>query len=231
MMAETRDAPLHDDSEARIAILVIHGMGQQNPLQTIDQFARGLLPALNDRFVPEGATRYLVVHDQVERSLPQNPEVWLENFVTLMGPRGTPTIDVYENYWAHRMTDQATVRDVVAWLKDISRAAREFYDAQPRATLQGHFDQRYREEPRLRNMFEPTGRFHKNGYLRHLDILVRIGLRAMALVELSVLRRWPILQALFDAILGWLKKKLLDYIGDVVVCSPSALMGQIEVIG
>ncbi|MCG8454819.1 MAG: hypothetical protein MI919_00950, partial [Holophagales bacterium] len=67
----------------RTAILVIHGIGQQNPLETLDQFARGLRTALDRRYFPDGNGAYSVIHRQVDYLTPDAQEPWLENYISL----------------------------------------------------------------------------------------------------------------------------------------------------
>lgn len=97
---------------AKEAILVIHGMGQQNPYETLDQFARGLI-------------------DQRERSTGQRlqpaplliaHEGWNEVAIRLeLGGQptksGATTLDLYEFYWAPYTEGKITYRQVLVWLR------------------------------------------------------------------------------------------------------------------
>lgn len=97
---------------AKEAVLVIHGIGQQNPYETLDQFARGLI-------------------DQRERSTGQRlqpaplliaHEGWNEVAIRLdLGGQptkcGATTLDLYEFYWAPYTEGKITYRQVLAWLR------------------------------------------------------------------------------------------------------------------
>lgn len=72
----------------RQAVVVFHGIGQQQPLDTLRGFLDGLL----------GEGRYWSKPDRLGESLE------LRRF-TIAGGDGVPATDFYEVYWAHRMKD------------------------------------------------------------------------------------------------------------------------------
>jgi len=105
-----------DDFEApalrygRTGILVIHGIGEQNPYQTIDHFARGLF-------------RYLVnVCGRKARLDPREiaHQDWTE---VAMRIKVAPSefddgadLDIHEYYWAPYTEDKINLRQTLAWL-------------------------------------------------------------------------------------------------------------------
>jgi len=102
------------------AILVIHGIGQQNPYETLDQFARNL-------------TRYLRHEGEID-DLTMSPQRidhndWTEVMLRLQTSRHGPTnpvdpqampgeahIDLYEYYWAPQTQDKISYRQTLDWL-------------------------------------------------------------------------------------------------------------------
>jgi hypothetical protein len=193
------------------AIMVIHGIGEQVPFETLDMFTRGILASLNDRAKSQGTKTYIPIHRQRTCMIPGSTETWLENCISLEA-ENSPRIDIYEYYWAHEMTRQVTVKDIVKWMKDISSYAKKYYGENPKKD----FEKKYKEEPHLRNLFEPSGQFHKSGYLRVMGIGVRALLFGLALLESSALRSWPLIQWVFNLLMAKAKKVFIDYIGDVV---------------
>src|SRR5438067_1777177 len=101
---------------ARTAILVIHGIGEQNPYETLDQFARNLMRYLKH----EGGINDLTASAQ---KIDHND--WVEAMVRLEsnshGPRtqeGSESayIDLYEYYWAPMSEDKISYKQTISWL-------------------------------------------------------------------------------------------------------------------
>lgn len=92
------------------ALIIIHGIGEQQPGQTLTEFVRGVFGE------GVGPGRWV------------KPDTLLGSFetrkVTLQAVRpnpnteGRPTTDVYELYWAHLIVD-STVGQVLAWAKSL----------------------------------------------------------------------------------------------------------------
>ncbi len=93
---------------AHTAILVIHGIGEQNPYETLDSFARGLAkhfadskPALRAERIRHEDWTEVAVH------------VEFEGPVT---PRGLKHLSVFEFYWAPFTEDKVSYWGVLGWL-------------------------------------------------------------------------------------------------------------------
>lgn len=110
------------------------------------------------------------------------------------------------------MTRQVTIKDIVQWMKDISSYARKYYGENPKKD----FEKKCKEEPHLRNLFEPSGQFHKSGYLRLMGPGVRLLLFGLRILESSAFRSWPLIQWAFNLLMAKAKKVFINYIGDVV---------------
>jgi hypothetical protein len=122
------------------AILVIHGIGNQNPVETIDQFARTLVQELTQTL----ACTLRLSHRLVKKSNSNGTDVWFDNYLRIERieneqPVGPP-IDVYEYYWAHYTEDQADMLDISKWVSEVSRGARKFY------RLNSELGQKYDDE-------------------------------------------------------------------------------------
>ncbi len=109
----------------KIAILVIHGIGQQRPYETLDQFTRGLSNSLCDGSVPWTLEPRLEIckdplHEQEE---------WVRASCVLTPPTGEPpphlisdpgetigTISFFEYYWAPITQDKISYLGSLAFL-------------------------------------------------------------------------------------------------------------------
>ncbi len=112
-----------DTHPNRAAILVIHGIGEQNPFQTLDAFTRGLAGQLG------------VGAGQMEHRL-----VWREGGLVsairmhLRRPVGhstVDTLDLYEFYWAGLVQGRIGLREVLAWLARTSLTPLRRWSQQP----------------------------------------------------------------------------------------------------
>ena len=210
------DGETHAES-SRNAVLIIHGIGEQNPLETLDQFTRGLRISLNKEY----STNYNVVHRQINYFNPDRQEDWLESYVSLEADNG-PSFDVYEYYWAHHMTGAATIDDIVEWLKETSAYASKFYAKQAQQFKfdegkKQEFKKAYSDHPGLKNMFEPDGKFRKNGYLKNLSLGVRSLIAVYKFLRYISFKNLPIFEAIYTSVEKRISKILVNYVGDVVV--------------
>jgi hypothetical protein len=95
----------------RTAMLVIHGIGEQNPYETLDNFARNLA-SFFDR---ECGYKLTITPEKIEH------DDWVEVCIHLSnedhGPqRQRGEIDLYEYYWAPCTEDKITYRETLWWL-------------------------------------------------------------------------------------------------------------------
>ena len=115
------------------AILVVHGIGNQLPLETMDQFARGLIT----EYAGSGDINdFLVEHVVVERKNDGDP--WFDNVLRIRKKLISSTdstnelyddnhIDLYEYYWADHTEDKADFNDINDWLQGVVRGANKYY--------------------------------------------------------------------------------------------------------
>src|SRR3989304_9446631 len=96
----------------RTAILVIHGMGQQQPFQPLDSFVRGLRNTLTDRGNDVELVHFMhgrtAVFDHFVRIQVQNPTT---------GASFVQALDVYEFYWSPLTQGRATFGQVLRWFR------------------------------------------------------------------------------------------------------------------
>jgi len=100
------------------AILVIHGMGEQTPLETLDAFATTMLPVMETK-----ANGALEKHHRL-----LSRKTWNENYISVF-PQGqrAPSIDIYEYYWAYEAERQINAGEILDWLIKVGDLARKYY--------------------------------------------------------------------------------------------------------
>lgn len=105
------------------AVLVVHGIGSQLPLQTLDEFCRTLLTACE-----ANRNDFTVSHELTRKPYTTGEAgVWYENFIRIR-KNGSPChLDVYEYYWANFTEDKTNLDDIGRWLGKVARGAASFY--------------------------------------------------------------------------------------------------------
>jgi hypothetical protein len=104
------------------AMVVVHGIGNQLPLETLDQFGRGLVKQYQSSLKEEFYIEHRVVTKQ------GNAGPWFDNVVRLCKKNDSFYIDLYEYYWAYYTEDQADWHDLNKWLKGVVSGAKNFYN-------------------------------------------------------------------------------------------------------
>lgn len=103
----------------RTAFMVIHGIGEQMPLETLDSYARGIIAELRSAGV-----RCSIEHRIAERG--SGDDRWMESFVRLSG-EGGGSIDIHECYWAYLTEEKASLGDILNWLLRTATATVRYY--------------------------------------------------------------------------------------------------------
>jgi hypothetical protein len=109
----------------KIGILVIHGMGEQNPYETLDAFARGIISFLKNG-KPEKDTPEKGKPEEDETDPALSPLLTALKDWTQVGMRVTVKhaegthleshIDLFEYYWAPETEDKLSWKDTLKWL-------------------------------------------------------------------------------------------------------------------
>ena len=91
---------------SRQAVVVIHGIGEQRPMDTLRSFVEAVLPE-----PPGDRVKFLSVPDRMSESF---------ELRKLVAPqtRSRPITDFYEYYWAYQVRG-TTYRDLLEWLKTL----------------------------------------------------------------------------------------------------------------
>jgi hypothetical protein len=109
--------------KGRTAFLFIHGIGEENPFETVDYFAQNLVKYFDEQNLP-----FKLEHLIARRKLSTN-SVWTESFIRL-SPTDTEQdwiIDIHEYYWAPDTGNKISVPEVLLWTEQTLEGTIEFY--------------------------------------------------------------------------------------------------------
>lgn len=111
--------------QKNVAFLITHGIGNQNPLEALDMFARGIVGAL-EKF-GSGKDQIHLTHLLAKKPNSDGTGFWYDNFIRI-SKHGSPFyIDIFEYYWANQTENRTSFKAVLKWLKDVTDGARKFY--------------------------------------------------------------------------------------------------------
>ena len=202
----------------RNAILIIHGVGQQSPLETLDEFSRNFMLSLNRFYQLKGEQLYRAYHQQSTAPADSaQEELWLENYIALESSADLPDFDIFEYYWAHKMTGQASFDDIKLWFKETTENALDFYnDADKLASpeLIKNRIARDSKKEKKRRLFDDSGKMLAAGYIRYFPGFL---FALFGILESSILKRFPIIDSIYQSIKKYLQTMVIDYVGDVAV--------------
>jgi len=95
----------------RQAVIVVHGMGEQRPMDTLRDFVKGVKSKLEENNARE--------KDSTIRSKPDSVgDIYETARLSMDSIDGRPITDFYEFYWAHNMRD-TKVSQLLVWLKKV----------------------------------------------------------------------------------------------------------------
>ena len=182
----------------RTAILVIHGMGQQNPFATLDLLVQRILDPLEQ--LNPGKT--ISVHHSLHKQ-----EHWAESRISLrLDGNQDQAVDCYEYYWAHETQRLINLTEVFDWVLDTGVGAQDFYVDNPNLVHTG-------------GPFK-SGKFQKYWYLRQFAFSLGLFRLAAPLIG-RLISSIPLIAKPSRAILNILGRVaepfLVDSMGDVAI--------------
>lgn len=191
------------------AILVVHGIGNQLPLETLDQFGRGLISQYRKVFEEEFTIRHEVVAKKSDDG------AWFDNVLRMQKEGSEHFIDIYEYYWADYTEDKASWKDLNTWLQGVVNGAEKFYKRN------AQIGEQYRDKSPFFDT--KTGRFKVGTY--------RLFMSAVSKVFISVDLLWRLVIGLVSLIpfLGKLADSLLQSYADSMIHDLTNILGDIAV--
>jgi hypothetical protein len=118
------DTPNHARlPQGRTAFLLIHGIGEQNPFETLDYFAQNFVNYFDEQNV------HVQLEHLIARRRLSTGSFWTESFVRLI-PADTEQdwfIDIHEYYWAPDTENQITAPEILQWAEQTLDGTIEFY--------------------------------------------------------------------------------------------------------
>lgn len=176
----------------RTAFVVIHGIGEQRPFETLDPFVRGIVREM-------GADRVRVSHEIAVRMGKSGGE-WNESFVRVT-PVNDPghLIDLHEYYWAYLTEKKISPGEVFHWIAQTLQGTKRY--ARDNAKLEEKYRKHHAYAHRMRGIYWATL------ILYWMVVIVR------ALVpKWFAWTRW-----LHEAVDGWGTAIVVGYIGDIAI--------------
>ena len=200
--------------KGRTAFLVIHGIGEQNPFETLDSFGLGLVDYFHSvNLKPKLSHQIIGRKEKTE---------WVESFFRIETEGTDDSIDVHEYYWAYLTEKKISAYEIWAWLKKTYDGTLKFYSEHPEELSQYLTPvqaKRLSEHPDLNKKFARQKSLEWLGKaLRRLRLL---GLVVPFMNILSALLRpllpWPWLQGIKNLLAGKVTYLLEGYIGDIAI--------------
>ena len=190
------------------AILIIHGIGHQEPLETLDSFARGIIEALQ-----KSGTELTLSH-KLAKKIRSEGGFWYDNYIRIECPPASNYLDIYEYYWANLTEDKTDLEEIHRWARKVSRGAQEFYE-ENKELGKKHGDQSF--------FFDKDGTFRSVRYRVVLWFLT--WLVPLFRLLLHYLTR-PI-TFLYPQIADYLRKKItrnyVNLIGDIIIYNAASV--------
>jgi len=186
------------------AILIIHGIGNQLPLETLDQFGRGLY----FQYAKEFPDQIELSHHIVDKD--SSNGYWFDNVLRIKKKDSEFHIDIFEYYWANYTEDKASWMDIDDWVQGVVKGAKEFY----RRNVQ--MGQQYKDKSPFFD--SKTGKFKATNYWLFLSLASKIILLSDVLIRglLRLVSFIPFLGSWANTLLSSYTDKLLHAIANVL---------------
>jgi len=190
------------------AILVVHGIGHQQPVETLDQFSRGIIERYEILF--PGAISF--EHKLNTVAYAESP-IFQNTIRINHKEHPKKSIDIYEYYWAYCTQDKAQMSDINVWLKGVANGAKKYY----------------KKNEALGIKFEDESIFFKNGKFIAWKYDLFLNTVTKTYLFLNFLIKGLLTLFGFIPFIGDLAKSLLKSYLDSSVHKLSNLMGDIVI--
>ncbi len=189
------------------AILIIHGVGHQNPIETLGHFSRTLAETID-----EYCDINLELSHQVIESGTDGPDsIRFDNFIRIKRKGENFHLDVYEYFWADETEDLATGSDLQRWVVNTTKGAQRFYKENKELGL------KYKDASFF---FSKKGRFRALRYRMAILMIGRIipSLNSVWSVIIKICSKIPFVFFLIKRLPAKrLLQSISNVIGDIVI--------------
>jgi len=223
---ETKSFGPHSWIKENTATLIIHGIGNQNPLETLDSFGRGLIETYWNE-LGYNKSDFTITHKVAVKSNADGHK-WFDNFIRISKNGDTTYLDIYEYYWANLTQNKVSMRDIQSWIADVVRQAKKFYEEN--VTMQENSaDTKFTTKSSEKDKHSKESKVKFKGF-RYKIFLMVVSLVIPFINWLLGLPRWLAksaiftslgISAIFDKFAKWfedtLSTKMANVIGDIVV--------------
>lgn len=198
--------------QKKTALLIIHGIGEQNPFETLDQFARGFYNMYGRTFKEE---KFTLQHKLLKQENNKGDK-WVDSYVRLLPESADQKdpkayLDVHEYYWANLTEEQVTVGEISNWLRDAIKGAD--------MTFSNMADPNARKESKSLKDLKSMVKWVMFGYrTAKFFFSILMGFASIAHVIMNFIDPASnILKRMRDWFNEWSTKILCDYLGDVTI--------------
>ncbi|MDD5537435.1 MAG: hypothetical protein PHF12_00535 [Candidatus Omnitrophica bacterium] len=181
----------------KTAVLVIHGIGEQESFETLDAFAK----PFSDLYCELVGKKYQNVSIQKKHALVQFPG-WAESCVSLKsGAEDLPDIDIYEYYWAYLAEREITAAEVMDWIFKVADGAKAFYQEKKSTGEGGKNDILFSQDGEFRSLKYLVGILSFGNVFRFLGLLLSQHLPESVKKLVSAALKGPLVDAFGDVAL------------------------------
>ncbi len=205
--------------QGRTALMVIHGIGEQIPFESLDSFTRGLIKYLKTQKVRCKLSHQIVEQQEVDGSS------WTESFVRLNSTEQADwSIDIHEYYWAYLTEEMISPAEVWQWLEQTLQGTDRFYKQPENRHLLEDLqeNQRISPQPYLKNL-SPfwSGQSSTYSWYRLSQVVWRLRfLYPLLRLALFLIPTWPYWKPLLR-LRRWIGRQttqvIVGYIGDIAI--------------
>lgn len=202
------------------AILITHGIGNQNPLETLDLFARQLINRYiiahkNDTTFNVSEGDITITHLLNKKDASDKSYNWYDNFIRIKRKGEDASIDICEYYWANMTENKTNFTNVMSWLRSVVRGAKNHYRKKENAQLSSKTGDT--------SLFVKNGKFRYFNYWFFVNVVGSITFLFSLIIKglLSVLKWIPVignpLSQLVDTLVSDSILELSNILGDIVI--------------
>lgn len=113
---------INEIPKGRTAFIIIHGIGEQKPFETVDYFGRNWI-----KYFEQKKVDVKLEHIITEHKIPSF--AYTDNFIRISPSDAKQdwVVDVHEYYWAYQTDNEITVSEVLRWAEKTLRGTIRFY--------------------------------------------------------------------------------------------------------